>query len=188
MDQRQHQGTWKSCCRASAIWTQTDWWAGYQGVTAVFEGCWFWPWPGKVKTCLTSRKSSIKPPSQISPPPLFRGRKLLSPPPPLSFKPPLSPPLPVFVDNQFNNKWETVFTWTDPVWFIHMLEVQICFWSLAAWPPTSCACALPLCVLVLYGELIPSSGCLKKQYSTPEPQVCPWETLLPSVQATTFTR
>ena len=26
--------------------------------------------------------------------------------------------------------------WTDPGWIIHQLEVPICFWSSAAWPPT----------------------------------------------------
>ena len=37
--------------------------------------------------------------------------------------------------------------WTDPGWFIHQLEVRICLWS----------SAFPLCILVLYGELIPLS-------------------------------
>ena len=26
--------------------------------------------------------------------------------------------------------------WTDPGWFIYQMEVRICFWSSAAWPPT----------------------------------------------------
>ena len=30
--------------------------------------------------------------------------------------------------------------WTDPVWFIHLLKVWICFWSWAAWPPASSTC------------------------------------------------
>ena len=40
------------------------------------------------------------------------------------------------------------FTWTDPVWFIQVLGVQICFWSSAALPPPACAWAFPFCVLV----------------------------------------
>ena len=43
-------------------------------------------------------------------------------------------------------------------WFILVLEVQICFWSLAAWTPASCTGAFPLCIPVLYGELIPPSS------------------------------
>ena len=35
--------------------------------------------------------------------------------------------------------------------------VRFCFWSWAAWPPTSCTWPFPLYILVLYGELIPSS-------------------------------
>ena len=33
-----------------------------------------------------------------------------------------------------NNCWIALINlvWTDPGWFIHQLEVQICFWSLAA--------------------------------------------------------
>ena len=50
------------------------------------------------------------------------------------------------------------FLWADLGWFIFQLEVQICFWSLAAyWPPTSCTWAFPLFFLVFYGELTPSS-------------------------------
>ena len=45
----------------------------------------------------------------------------------------------------------------DPGWFIHQLEVRICFLSSAAWPPTSCTLAFPPCFLVIYGELITSS-------------------------------
>ena len=48
------------------------------------------------------------------------------------------------------------FLWTDPGWFIYQLEVRIWFWSSAARPPTSCTWALPLCILFLFGELIPS--------------------------------
>ena len=40
--------------------------------------------------------------------------------------------------------------WTDPGWFIYQLEVRICFWSSAAWPPTSCTWAFPLCILVFF--------------------------------------
>ena len=43
--------------------------------------------------------------------------------------------------------------WTDPGWFIYQLEVRNWFWSLAAWPKTSCIRAFPLRILVLYGEL-----------------------------------
>ena len=35
---------------------------------------------------------------------------------------------------------------TNPVWFIHALEVRICFWSSAARSPTSYAWELSLCV------------------------------------------
>ena len=45
----------------------------------------------------------------------------------------------------------------DLGWFIHQLEVRICFGSSSAWPPTSCTWAFPLCIIILYGELIPSS-------------------------------
>ena len=45
--------------------------------------------------------------------------------------------------------------WSDLGQFIHQLEVRICFWSSATWPPTSCTWALPLCIIVLYGERIP---------------------------------
>ena len=65
------------------------------------------------------RKSSIKPPSQISPSPLFRGRKLLSLP--LSFNPP-PPPGPSLI---LHNKITKI--WSDPVLLTHMLEVQTCF-------------------------------------------------------------
>ena len=50
--------------------------------------------------------------------------------------------------------------WTDPGWFIHQLKVRICLWS----------SAFPLCILVLYGELIPSS--LLNYISSPSPVVC----------------
>ena len=45
---------------------------------------------------------------------------------------------------------------TDPGWFTYQLENRIWFWSSAAWPKTSCTWAFPLCILVLYEELIPS--------------------------------
>ena len=35
---------------------------------------------------------------------------------------------------------------SDPVWFIHELEVAICFWSLPAWPLTSCPWVFPICI------------------------------------------
>ena len=47
--------------------------------------------------------------------------------------------------------------WTNPGWFIYQLEVQIWFWSSAAWPKPSSTWSFPLCILVLYGELIPLS-------------------------------
>ena len=47
--------------------------------------------------------------------------------------------------------------WTDPGWFNYQLEVRIWFWSSPARPKTSCTWAFPLCILVLYGELMPSS-------------------------------
>ena len=64
------------------------------------------------------RKSSIKPPSQISPSTPFRGRKLLSLP--LSFNPP--PPGPSLI---LHNKITKI--WSDSVLLTHMLEVQTCF-------------------------------------------------------------
>ena len=45
---------------------------------------------------------------------------------------------------------------TDPGWFTYQLENRIWFWSSTAWPKTSCTWAFPLCILVLYEELIPS--------------------------------
>ena len=70
--------------------------------------------------------------SQLRPPPLFfQEKKVIKP---LSFKPSLS--------SSFILKGQTVLInhscitscgmWTDPVWFIHVLEVQICFSSLTA--------------------------------------------------------
>ena len=100
--------------------------------------------------------SSIKAPSQISspflksPPPRplsIKGRRLLSP---LLFKP--RPLLSLLVLHYQNKKW------TDPVWFIHIWKLG----SLAPRPLTSSPWAFPLCFLVVYGELIPSSVCLKK--------------------------
>ena len=38
------------------------------------------------------------------------------------------------------------------------VQICSCFWSSAAWPWTSYAWAFFLCVLVLYGEIVPSSG------------------------------
>ena len=49
------------------------------------------------------------------------------------------------------------FVRTDPGWFIYQLEDRIGFRSSAAWPKISCTWAFPLFILVLYGELIPSS-------------------------------
>ena len=80
--------------------------------------------------------------------------------PPFSFKPP-SPPLyhsSLITDRLINQSRLFKFVWTDPGWFVHQLEARICFWSSAAWPPTSCTWAFPFCILVPYGEMIPSSG------------------------------
>ena len=56
----------------------------------------------------------ISPPSLITPPYPFSGRrKLVSPPPP-------HPSL-FILHYQIHKRW------TDPVWLIHMLEVWICF-------------------------------------------------------------
>ena len=40
--------------------------------------------------------------------------------------------------------------WTDPRWFIHQLEVRICFWSSTAWPSTFWIWAVPFCILVFF--------------------------------------
>ena len=83
------------------------------------------------------RKSSIKFPlsnkpnlSNKLPPLLFRERKLISHSPPC-------------YSSLINDRlyWsittvELCVDWTDPGWFIHQLEVQIYFWSLATWPPS----------------------------------------------------
>ena len=37
--------------------------------------------------------------------------------------------------------------WTGPGFFIHKPEIRTWFWSAAAWPPTSCSWASPLCIL-----------------------------------------
>ena len=94
------------------------------------------------------------PPSQISSP---------SNKPPFPFKPLLpSPPLPLLF---FTNLWYTIFINhncnTSCVLvhdsFFHQLDFQICFWSWAAWPTTVVLELLHFAVIVLYGELIPSS-------------------------------
>ena len=69
------------------------------------------------------RKSSIKPP-----PPPFQRRKVDKPPPPLSIKPPLPLPFILILHKQL--------TWTDQLWFIQAGNSH-CFWSSAAWPPSS---------------------------------------------------
>ena len=60
------------------------------------------------------------------------------------------------VDNEICIVLYCNFVWTDLGWFIY-LEVLIWFWSSGAWPKTFCTWAFPLCILVVYGELIPSS-------------------------------
>ena len=49
-------------------------------------------------------------------------------------------------------------TCTDQLWFIQAGN-SCCFWSPAAWPPTSCAQLFQLYALVLCGELLPFSHC-----------------------------
>ena len=103
----------------------------------------------------TVYKSSIKPPPSNVPP--FQGKKV-----PLSVKPP--PPCSSHNYSSLINDWLYIYqsqllnsVQTDPGWFIYQMEVQIWFWSSAAWPPTSCTWAFLLYILVLYEELIPSS-------------------------------
>ena len=76
------------------------------------------------------------------PPLLIRGRTLLSP---------LLLSL-LVLHYQINIKW------TDPVWVIHIWKLG----SLAPRPLTSSPWPFPLDFVVVYGELIPSSVCLKK--------------------------
>ena len=84
-------------------------------------------------TNLKYRKSSIKPPSPA------HSNKF-----PIYFK--LLPLiLMIYCINQLRLKR---FTRTDPVWFIQVLGVQICFWSSAALPLPACTWAFPFCVLV----------------------------------------
>ena len=78
-----------------------------------------------------------------------------------------------------HSRLETVVR-TDPGLFINQLEVRICFLSSAKWAPTSCTLAFPLCILVLYVELIPSS--LLNWISSPSQIISPrlyWNPLKP---------
>ena len=84
-------------------------------------------------TNLKYRKSSIKPPpplTLISSPSILRSSPFI---------------LMIYCINQLRLKR---VTWTNPVWFIQVLGVQICFWSSATLPPPACAWAFPFCVLV----------------------------------------
>ena len=82
---------------------------------------------------------------------------------PFPFKPlfPFPPLLSLF----FTNLWYTIFinhnsnTSCGLVHdsYFHQLNFQICFWSSAAWPTTIVLELLHFAVIVLYGELIPSS-------------------------------
>ena len=80
-------------------------------------------------------KSSVKPPPANKPP--------------LSFKLPLpSPCYYSLMNDRLYFKINQNLMWTDHLftnW--KLLEVRICFWSSAAWPPTSCICDFPLCIL-----------------------------------------
>ena len=95
----------------------------------------------------------------LSLPSLKSARPLISLPPLLS---PSSPPL---LSLFFTNLWYTIFinhncnTSCGLVHdsFFHQLNFQICFWSSAAWPTTIVLELWHFAVLVLYGELIPSS-------------------------------
>ena len=70
---------------------------------------------------LLYRKSSIKLLSLISP--QYTGEQNKYPPPP-PFPP--SSPLLFFISKLINDKLNRYFMWTDPVWCIQVLEVQIC--------------------------------------------------------------
>lgn len=64
------------------------------------------------------------------PPPSFQRKKAIMSTP----LPPISPPFPLFRRNQINKiktAWHSM--WTNPVQFIHVLEVRVCFCSPAAW-------------------------------------------------------
>ena len=59
--------------------------------------------------------------------------------------------------NQYLPCWQCfTFAWLQrPPLFPSLLFTYKCFWSSVGLPPTSCTWAFPLCILVLYGELIP---------------------------------
>ena len=104
--------------------------------------CWWSP-------TVPSRKKFTVNPLLSAPPPLFRGGKLRSPPLPLSS---------ILIRHK-------QLTWTDQLRFIQAGN-SYCFWSSAAWPPTSCAELFQLYALVLCGQLLPFSYCSRKQHST----------------------
>ena len=85
-------------------------------------------------TNLKYRKSSIKRPPSPTPLTLISSPSILSSSPFIVM---------IYCINQLRLKR---FTWTDPVWFIQVLGVQIC--SSAALPPPAFAWAFPFCVLV----------------------------------------
>ena len=113
-----------------------------------------------IGSVMSTRIGKVIPPL-LRPPPnkltFFKKR----PPPPLSIRGrtlliPLLLSL-LVLHYQINKKW------TDPVWVIHIWKLG----CLAPRPLTSSPWAFPLDFVVLYGELIPSSVCLKKQYGPP---------------------
>ena len=55
--------------------------------------------------------------------------------------------------------------WIDLVWIIHVLEVLFFFFLTFGYVDYNFIWAFPPCVLVLYEELISSSGRFKKQHS-----------------------
>ena len=87
-----------------------------------------------VERIITANPLLIPPPPHSNKPPLFRVGKLISRPSLLSPPPPSPSPFPQSLF--FTKKLQ--LTWTDQLWFIQAGN-SYCFWSSAAWPPTSCA-------------------------------------------------
>ena len=89
------------------------------------------------------------------------------------------------INDRLYSSITTVKLRVDWRWFIHQLEVLICFWSSAAWPPTSCTWAFPLCILsslwwttIVFAKLNkpPSQISLPSLLTTPPPRPvkCVW--------------
>ena len=68
--------------------------------------------------------------------------------------------------------------WTDPGWFIPQLEVRICFWSSAAWPPTSSTWAFPLGLY--FGSLWRTDTIVFAKLNKHPSQICPVSNKPPS--------